>query len=63
MKTQRSRILIFPLDAWDPRSPQSQNLRSAGLEEEALRRMDPDERVAVLENASLDPYDYIYLAI
>lgn len=37
-------------------------LRLAGLDEEELRRMDPDERVAALEQASLDPYDYIYLA-
>ena len=37
-------------------------LRSAGLEEDALRRMDPDDRVAALEGANLDPYDYIYLA-
>ncbi len=36
-------------------------LRAAGLEEDALRRMDPDDRVAALEAASLDPYDYIYL--
>ena len=63
MKTRKQRIIIFPLDAWDPRSPQSQNLRRAGLEEETLRRMDPDERVAVLERARLDPYDYIYLAL
>lgn len=37
-------------------------LRAAGLEEEKLRRMDPDDRVAVLEGACLDPFDYIYLA-
>lgn len=37
-------------------------LRLAGLDEELLRRMDPDDRVAVLEQAKLDPYDYIYLA-
>ncbi len=37
-------------------------LRRAGLREETLRRMDPDERVAALERAGLDPYDYIYLA-
>ena len=37
-------------------------LTMAGLSEEALRRMKPDERVAVLEQAKLDPYDYIYLA-
>ena len=63
MKTRKQRIIIFPLDAWDPRSPQSQNLRRAGLEEETLRRMDPDDRVAALEQARLDPYDYIYLAL
>ena len=27
-----------------------------------LRQMDPDDRVAVLEQAELDPYNYIYLA-
>ena len=33
----------------------------AGLTESQLRSMDPDDRVAVLEAAHLDPYDYIYL--
>lgn len=37
-------------------------LRRAGLNEEKLRRMDPDDRVVALEKAGLDPYDYIYLA-
>ena len=37
-------------------------LAQAGLSEEQLRQMDPDERVAALEQAQLDPYDYIYLA-
>lgn len=37
-------------------------LLGAGLDEDVLRDMDPDDRVAVLERASLDPYDYIYLA-
>lgn len=37
-------------------------LARAGLDEKTLRRMDPDERVAALEGAGLDPYDYIYLA-
>lgn len=37
-------------------------LRLAGLSEQALRKMDPDDRVALLEQAQLDPYDYIYLA-
>ena len=36
-------------------------LALAGLTEEELRRMDPDERVTALEQALLDPYDYIHL--
>ena len=43
-------------------APLRRKLRSAGLDEVALRRMDPDDRVALLEQAKLDPYDYIYLA-
>jgi hypothetical protein len=39
-----------------------EELRIAGLREEDLRKMDPDDRVALLEQARLDPYDYIYLA-
>ena len=39
-----------------------EELRLAGLSEELLRSMDPDDRVALLEQARLDPYDYIYLA-
>lgn len=39
-----------------------EELASAGLDEEDLRRMDPDDRVAALEQARLDPYDFIYLA-
>lgn len=39
-----------------------EELDLVGLDEEVLRAMDPDDRVAVLENAELDPYDYIYLA-
>lgn len=42
--------------------PCRENLLDAGLDEEDLRQMDPDDRVAVLERAQLDPYDYIYLA-
>ena len=42
--------------------PYREELRHAGLSEEELRHMDPDERVAALEQAQLDPYDYIYLA-
>ncbi len=41
---------------------QPEALRRLGLDEKTLRRMDPDDRVAVLERANLDPYDYIYLA-
>ena len=42
--------------------PLRKELRQAGLNEEQLRQMDPDDRVALLEQAELDPYDYIYLA-
>lgn len=42
--------------------PYRKELILAGLSEEELRNMDPDDRVAVLEQAKLDPYDYIYLA-
>lgn len=41
---------------------QPKGLCMAGLDEDTLRRMDPDDRVAALEGAGLDPYDYIYLA-
>ncbi len=41
---------------------QPEALRRLGLDENVLRRMDPDDRVAALEGAGLDPYDYIYLA-
>lgn len=42
--------------------PFRDELSLAGLDEEKLRKMDPDDRVAALEQAKLDPYDYIYLA-
>ena len=42
--------------------PARDGLRLAGLDEQTLRNMDPDDRVAALEQAQLDPYDYIYLA-
>ena len=42
--------------------PYREELAQAGLSEETLRQMDPDDRVAALEGAKLDPYDYIYLA-
>lgn len=49
-----------PMDA--EFEPFRAELSLAGLDEETLRTMDPDERVAALEQAKLDPYDYIYLA-
>ncbi len=49
-----------PMDA--EYEPFRDELSLAGLDEEKLRKMDPDDRVAVLEQARLDPYDYIYLA-
>lgn len=42
--------------------PYREALFMAGLSEKELRKMDPDDRVAALEKAHLDPYDYIYLA-
>ena len=42
--------------------PFRDQLSMAGLNEEELRKMDPDDRVAALEQANLDPYDFIYLA-
>ena len=50
----------LPMDA--EYVPYREELSLAGLDEEALRQMDPDDRVAALEEAQLDPYDYIYLA-
>lgn len=49
-----------PVDA--EYEPFRDELSLAGLDEKELRKMDPDDRVAVLEKAKLDPYDYIYLA-
>lgn len=56
----RVRPEYIPMDA--EYEPFREELNQAGLSEEQLRRMDPDDRVAALEKASLDPYDYIYLA-
>ena len=39
-----------------------ETLRMVGLDEQTLRAMEPDDRVEALEQAHLDPYDYIYLA-
>lgn len=64
----RGKVLTLPCiptleDALDAEyEPLREELADAGLDEEALRQMDPDDRVAVLEQARLDPYDYIYLA-
>ena len=49
-----------PMDA--EYEPFREELRLVGLSEEDLRNMDPDDRVALLEQVKLDPYDYIYLA-
>lgn len=46
----------------DEYAPMRRRLLLAGLSEKKLRRMDPDARVALLEKARLDPYDYIFLA-
>lgn len=61
--------IIFPLRACPENSAadeayalQRSELAHAGLSEDALRKMDPDDRVAALERARLDPYDFIYLA-
>lgn len=56
----RPRLFREALDA--EYEPYRETLRDAGLSEETLRHMDPDDRVAALEGARLDPYDYIYLA-
>lgn len=50
----------LPLDA--EYEPVRDALSLAGLDERKLRKMKPDDRVAALEKAKLDPYDYIYLA-
>lgn len=54
--------LLQKMGAEQGDSKEAEGLRKAGLREESLRRMDPDDRVAALEKANLDPYDYIYLA-
>ena len=42
--------------------PFEKQLHAVGLSAGKLRKMDPDDRVAALEKAQLDPYDFIYLA-
>lgn len=54
------RLRFCPEDA--EYEPMRKELERAGLDEETLRRMEPDDRVAALEQARLDPYDFIYLA-
>ncbi len=56
----KPRIFREALDA--EYEPYRESLQDAGLTEEELRQMDPDDRVALLESVHLDPYDYIYLA-
>lgn len=63
----RALLQVIPLLAEDQAldaeyEPFRDELSLAGLDEEELRKMDPDDRVAALEQARLDPYDYIYLA-
>ena len=59
--------LLFPVNPEEEildaeYEPFRDQLALAGLSEETLREMEPDERVIALEQAQLDPYDYIYLA-
>ena len=56
------RWLLKRVGAKDQSRDLAMGLRMAGLDEETLRRMEPDDRVAALEGANLDPYDYIYLS-
>ena len=42
--------------------PFRDQLSLAGLREEELWKMDPDDRVAALEQANLDPFIFLYLA-
>ena len=63
MKLLRSLLSWNQVEILDAEyEPFRRELNLAGLREEDLRQMDPDDRVAVLEQAKLDPYDYIYLA-
>ena len=59
---ERYMLLLEERDVDREYAPQREELRQAGLSEELLRQMDPDDRVVALEAACLDPYDYIYLA-
>lgn len=64
---QKAQVRATLIPIWDlvldaEYEPYRAELTLAGLNEEELRQMDPDDRVAVLEQARLDPYNYIYLA-
>ena len=59
---ERYMLLLEEHDVDGEYAPQREELRQAGLSEELLRQMEPDDRVVALEAASLDPYDFIYLA-
>ena len=59
---QRNERLMEDLPVDAEFEPCREELALAGLSEAELRKMDPDDRVAALEQAHLDPYDYIYLA-
>ena len=54
--------ILHRVGAEDPGRDMAEGLRKAGLDEQKLRAMKPDDRVEALERAHLDPYDYIYLA-
>lgn len=54
--------ILKRVGAEDAHYEQLDGLRAAGLDEMKLRAMEPEKRVETLEQAGLDPYDYIYLA-
>lgn len=56
------KMILNRVGAEDAHYEQLDGLRAAGLDEMKLRAMEPDDRVKTLEQAGLDPYDYIYLA-
>ena len=60
MKRRPMDVILRAVDA--EYEPFRKELIQAGLDETKLRQMDPDDRVATLEQAKLDPFDYIYLA-
>lgn len=56
------KMILQRMGSEDVHCKQPDGLRAAGLDEAKLRAMEPDDRVKALEQAHLDPYDYIYLA-